>query len=244
MEKSLCIVLRTADYRDNDKMLTLFSRETGRIDALSRGCKKTTSSLLACSELFTCGLFSYYIRQGKYFISQCEIFDSFYPLREDIERFSVAALLAEVCEKTIDTGEPAPKLFSLAANSFFALKENDPLAVLAFFLVKFTDVTGYMPQIHTCIDCGKKAAREGNFFSTSAGGLVCSDCSRNMLRVRPVSAAALKTMHEILKLPVKNAASFSAEGGTLKELKTLLLEYVEDKIDYRLSTAQFLDKVL
>lgn len=244
MDKSMCIVLRTADYRDNDKMLTLFSRETGRIDALSRGCKKTTSGLLACSELFTCGLFSYYIRQGKYYISQCEILDSFYPLRQDIGRFSVAALLAEICEKTIDTGEPAAKLFSLAANGFYALKEGDPLAVLVFFLVKFTDITGYRPQIHTCIECGKKAAVAGNYFSTSAGGLVCSDCNRSMARARPVSAEALRTMHGILKTPAKEASSFSAGSGTLKELKELLLEYVEDKIEYRLSTAQFLDKVL
>lgn len=243
MEKSMCIVLRTADYRDNDKMLTLFSRETGRIDALSRGCKKTTSSLLACSELFTCGLYSYYIRQNKYYISQCEIIDSFYTLRQDIERFSVAALLAEICEKTIDTGEPSPKLFSLAANGFFALKESLPLAVLVFFLVKFTDVTGYRPQIHTCIECGKKAARGGNYFSTSAGGLACLDCARKLLHIRPVSADALKAMHDILKMPVKGVSGFSSDGGILKELKALLLEYVEDKIEYRLSTAQFLDKV-
>lgn len=59
MENTLCIVLRTADYRDSDKMLTLFSRENGRISALARGAKNLKNPIAAASQPFCCGIFSF-----------------------------------------------------------------------------------------------------------------------------------------------------------------------------------------
>ena len=59
------IVLRYANYRDNDRMLTLFSPTKGRIEALARGCRKPRSPILNASELFALGDFELYERGGK-----------------------------------------------------------------------------------------------------------------------------------------------------------------------------------
>lgn len=244
MEKSMCIVLRTADYRDNDKMLTLFSRETGKLDVLSRGCKKTTSSLLACSELFTCGLYSYYNRQGKYYISQCEIFDSFYALRQDVERFSVAAVLAEACEKAINHDEQNSRLFSLAAHSFNALKECQPLSVLVFFLIKFVDICGYRPNIYTCLECGIKIKNTVNYFSIQDGGLYCRQCASKIKNTIPVSVEALKIIHQVYNLPAKAVLDFTKDTELLSELKDIFLKYLVDKLENQMASVKFLSRVL
>ncbi len=244
MEKSLCIVLRTADYRDNDKMLTLFSRETGRIDVLSRGCKKAKSSLLSCSQHFTCGMYSYDIRQGKYYLSQCEITDTFYTLLEDIERFSVAAYIAEATEKTINHEEANEKLFSLAVHSFFALKkEAAALTTLVFFLVKFTDIAGYRPSIYACVECGSKALKQGNYFSGRDGGLVCAGCAKKAKTPVKISAEALKIIHEILSSAVKGIYGFKKDNELLFEIKNIFMNYLEMILERKLTSASFLERI-
>jgi len=243
LEKSLCIVLRTADYRDNDKMLTLFSHDLGKLDALSRGCKKGTSSLLACSQIFTCGMYSYYIRQGKYYISQCEITDSFYTLREDVERFSVAAYIAEATEKVINHDDPNQRLFSLVANCFYALKNGaGSLQALVFFMVKFSDIAGYRPNIYSCVICGKKTTKTGNNFSYNEGGVVCAACARG-LHTHKISSEALVAIHEICSVSSKSVSSFDKEKTLLYELYHLFVGYIENKLERKLYSAEFLKRI-
>ena len=82
------IVLRRADYRENDRMLTLFSPTLGRIDALCRGCRRQKSPLMAASELFCSGEYVLYQARERTTVISCQIADSYYPLRADYERLS------------------------------------------------------------------------------------------------------------------------------------------------------------
>ena len=94
------IVLRHADYRENDRMLTLLTPR-GRVDALSRGCKRPKSPLLPCSEVFTLGNYELLGSKNHCVITSCLLTDSFYPLRLDIDKLSCAAYMANVCEATV-----------------------------------------------------------------------------------------------------------------------------------------------
>ena len=71
------IVLRRADYRENDRMLTLFSPTLGRIDALCRGCRRQKSPLMAASELFCSGEYVLYPARERTTVSSCQIADSY-----------------------------------------------------------------------------------------------------------------------------------------------------------------------
>ena len=82
------IVLRRVDYRENDRMLTLFSPTLGRIDALCRGCRRQKSPLMAASELFCTGEYVLYQARERTTVVSCQITDSYYPLRVDYERLS------------------------------------------------------------------------------------------------------------------------------------------------------------
>ena len=77
------IVLRYANYRDNDRMLTLFSPTKGRIVALARGCRKPRSPILNASELFALGDFELYERGNHLTVISANLMETFYPLRAD-----------------------------------------------------------------------------------------------------------------------------------------------------------------
>ena len=80
------IVLRYANYRDNDRMLTLFSPTKGRIEALARGCRKPRSPILNASELFALGDFELYERGNHLTVISANLMETFYPLRADFDR--------------------------------------------------------------------------------------------------------------------------------------------------------------
>ena len=86
------VVLRFANYREHDRMLTILSPQYGRIDALSRGCRKPKSSLMPVSELFVSGEFVLYQAHEHFTLTSATLRDSFYPLR--LEPYRDGLLLA------------------------------------------------------------------------------------------------------------------------------------------------------
>ena len=77
------IVLHTADYRDNDRMLSLLTPEHGQLDALCRGCKKPQSPLMSAAQAFSYGEYVLYQAKGRMTVTSFQLIDSFYALRED-----------------------------------------------------------------------------------------------------------------------------------------------------------------
>ena len=82
------LVIRRADYGDYDRMITLFTPEHGRIDAIVRGCKRPKSPLMNAAEPFCAGEYQLYHSRERYSVSQCQITDSFYDIREDYEKLT------------------------------------------------------------------------------------------------------------------------------------------------------------
>ena len=75
--KTKCIVTGYTDYRDNDRMLSLFSAEKGRLDAKARSCRKATSPLLPAAQPFVYGEFVLFSSREKLTVDQCEVLESF-----------------------------------------------------------------------------------------------------------------------------------------------------------------------
>ena len=114
MDNTLCIVMRTADWRDADKMLTLFSRDYGLLSALARGAKNLKNPIAAASQPFCCGIYSFSGRNGRLYVSQCEIKKEFYSLGSDFEKYAAACVMMEMTEKILqNTDEYDPPFYSI-----------------------------------------------------------------------------------------------------------------------------------
>ena len=130
------IVLRHADYREHDRMLTLLTPAHGRIDALCRGCKRPQSPLLSASEWFALGEYVLYTGKGRMTVTSCSLTEGFYPLRTHYECLQYATYLLSVAEAAAQPGEEAAQLFTLLARSLtrLAYSNRDARAVVAAFL--------------------------------------------------------------------------------------------------------------
>ena len=221
------IVLRHADYRENDRMLTLLTPQ-GRVDALSRGCKRPKSPLMAASEVFTWGNYELFSSKERAVVVNCLIQDSFYPLREDFDKLACAAYMANLCEAVIQPGDNAQKPFLLLARALGYLSYQDyaPRQVLAAFLLHFAAAQGYRPRLQHCVHCGQRIdTTVGALFDIEEGGVVCSDCAGEVRRSSVLKPVELIWMEEALKLGVKG------ETDPANAPLALLQAYVEARIE-------------
>ncbi len=196
------IVLRHADYREHDRMLTLLSPSMGRLEALCRGCKRPQSPLLAASEWFALGEYVLYTGKGRMTVTSCSLTESFFPLRTDYERLKYATYLLAIAEAAAQPGDRAVELFTLLARSLSRLAYGtlDPQAVSAAFLLHYSAVSGYRPRLSHCAVCGRRMEdHEIRLMDIENGGLLCEKCQSGLSQARPVTAAQTRWMRDVLE---------------------------------------------
>lgn len=228
------IVTRYANYKDNDRMLTILT-EHGSIGAAARGCRRPNSPLLPCSELFVYGEFVLYEKQGKHSVNACDVRESFYPLRQDMERFYAAAHMLEVANGLAEDGANCGELLKLLyyALTYTAYTENHPMDVAIVFTAKSLAAMGYTPAITHCASCGEDLRglpRMG--FAPGAGGAVCGGCmAPDCLKVSPLSLEALRRM---LMLSAEDMHKAVLPPQVRDELSRAMLDYGEYVLERKL----------
>ena len=233
------IVLRYANYRDNDRMLTLFSPTQGRIEALARGCRKPRSPILNASELFALGDFELYQKGAHLTVISAQMIETFYPLRADFDRLSVGTYLLNVTENVIQPGVPAQELFMLLLHTLSRLTFYDQpwRPLVSGFLLHLAACEGFRPRLQHCVHCGKRLTEtESTWFDHAEGGLVCYDCHTKVHA--PVSAAQVRWMREMLNV---GSASW-VDSVEMTAPFTLLRDYVESRLDKPVKAAAMLPR--
>ena len=216
------IVTGYTDYRDNDRMLTLFSMERGRIDCKARNCRKPTAPLLACAQPFVFGEFELFTHNDRVTVNGCDIRETFYPLREDVDRFLTASVVTRLCNAVIERESSDRALFSLLYHvlSFLSYATADHTDLLIAFLTHYLDHIGYRPSLTRCAVCRRDIRLDAVlYYSAQAGGAVCGACPHEG---KPVSKLALEAMRRILLLHDDELVRVALKEALQKELLFLL----------------------
>lgn len=193
------IVIRRADYRENDRMLTLLTPGMGRVEALCRGCRRAKSPLMSASEWFAMGEYVIFMGKGHGTVSACNVTETFYPIREDYDKLRAATGMINLCEAVVQPGQESVHLFTLLARSLGRLcyTDRDPDVVLAGFLLHFAALNGYKPELDRCVQCGKDA-RDAHLFDPENGGVLCRACSNSFTVASPLRPGQAEWMRQVL----------------------------------------------
>lgn len=223
--KTKAIVLSAVDYGEQDRILTLFSREYGRIDVKARACRKAASPLLPCVQPFVYGEYVLFRYKEKTVVSQCEVIETFFSLREDVERFAAAGFAASLCRGTVQEEEGNEQLFDLFYRtcSYLAYGENSIKDTLIAFLAHFLAVTGFQPAITHCARCGKDLRQEKQIrFSAELGGALCLSCGTFQKQVQPLTLEAIR---RVLLLTPADLDRVHLRDPLAGDVYTLLKDY-------------------
>ncbi|MBQ3168594.1 MAG: DNA repair protein RecO [Clostridia bacterium] len=173
------IVLRRADWRDYDRMVTLFTPEHGRIDAVVRGCRKPKSPLLNAAEPFCAGEYQLLKVRDRVTVTQARILNSFFELRANYDRLSHGAFWLRLLSEVVMEDEPNEALFQMTLNALAYLTHSDlPEALLTcMFEMQLWRMTGFSPNVTECVICRTPYDKTTLRFDAQKGGCVCAFCA-------------------------------------------------------------------
>ena len=226
------IVLRVTDYNDRDALLTLLTRENGKLTVKARGLRRKNSPLIAPCQLLAYGEFTLYEYRGQYTIQEAQSLELFMPLRRDLTKLALGTYFAQAAEVLSQEDYPSPELLSLLLNSLFALtKLNLPEnQIKAVFELRSACLSGYTPDLFGCHVCGSQEPRR---FDLSAGQLECGHCrSRESNGIRmPVTPSILESMRYICLCDPKKLFSFRLGEKELEQLSALTEAYLTTQLE-------------
>ena len=234
------IVLRVTDYNDRDALLTVLSRNHGKLTIKARGLRRKNSPLIAPCQLLAYGEFTLFEYRGQYTINEAHSLELFQSLRRDLTKLSLGTYFAQVAELISMEDTPNPELLSLVLNCLFALsglplRENQ---IKAVFELRCACLSGYTPDLFACQVCG---SQEPDRFDLSAGRLECRNCrshESNGIRM-PVTPSILEAMRYICLCDPKRLFAFQLSCTTLHQLGNLTEAYLTTQLERGFSTLDF-----
>ena len=174
------IVLRHSDYGEADRIVTLFTRERGKLRAVAKGARKIASRKAGHLEPFTRLKIQLAMGRDLFIVTQAETIDAYPTLRDDLTRTGQAAYVIELLDRFVRDEEAAsPPLFKLLAETLSRLAaETDSWLAVRYYEMRLLDFLGFRPQLFECANCGREIKAEDQFFSFSAGGVICPRCGQ------------------------------------------------------------------
>ena len=234
------VVIRTQKLGEADRIITLFTREHGRVRAVAKGVRRTKSKFGARLEPGSLVDIQLYVGKTLDIVTQVESLENFGDdLAADYQKWTIASTLLEAAERfTANEGEPALQQFLLLVGALKALayESHDPSLILDAYLIRSLSVAGYAPSMTICSRC--EAPGPHKYFSLVGGGSVCIDC-------KPSASAtpAPETLHLMSHLLTGDWENADAsEAKYRREASGLIAAYLQWHIERELRSLPMVER--
>ncbi|OGW75902.1 MAG: DNA repair protein RecO, partial [Omnitrophica bacterium RBG_13_46_9] len=204
IQKTRGFVLRREDVRETSVLLTVYTRDFGKLKLISKGARSPDQRFASSYELFALDDIVFYERKKKGFflLSQCELVSFFPEVSGSLDRICYATYFIELLDFVTQPGEKNPELYDLLLDSLEFLCSNaSPKRVARIFEIKMLSILGLMPRLRSCVNCDKELGGREARFSFSSGGVLCEACFGADRTARPVLAGTIKFISHIEEAP-------------------------------------------
>ena len=186
------VVLRTMRLGEADRIVTLLTRSHGKVRAVAKGVRRTTSKFGGRLEPLSHVALLCWKGRELDIVNQAEVTEAFRTVREDLSRVAKAFTVLEVADQLSLEHHPTPRLYDMVLGALRALAAEDSAMLVPGFLLKALALEGSAPMVDACASCG--AEGELVAFDLLQGGALCRDCRRG----RPLSPEALEMVRRVL----------------------------------------------
>lgn len=225
------LIIKSRDFGEADKILTLYTREQGKIQAIAKGVRKSVSRLRGGVQMFAHSRLLLYRGRSLDTVSQSENIEAFGGLQDDLTRLVYASYLVELLEIAVPDREPNEKIFLLTLVSLGLLLGDDPELVCRMFEIRLLYLLGYHPYLTECMMCRKPLGAGTFYLSPEAGGIMCRDCAGEIRGKSGISAGTILTMQKLLTADPRQLFRLKIAQGMREELEAALGNYLEYHLD-------------
>jgi DNA repair protein RecO (recombination protein O) len=243
-EKATAIVIRTVDFMESSLVVTLFTREFGKIGALAKGAKRLKSPFESALDLLAlCRIvFLHKTSEALDLLTEAKLLRRFRPAGHDLINLYAGYYVAELVAELTDDGDPCPELFDLADETLAALAEGQNAARrLLRFELGALKILGHAPSLETCAGCGAAVPAAGQMaFGQIEGGVLCDQCRAGKKQVALVSAGTMKTMAQLADAETKTWQRMEINSRTMGELRGVMNHYLQNLLGHRPRMLEYL----
>ena len=197
-EKSLAIVLRVVEFSETSCVVTLYTRDFGKIGALAKGARRPKSPFESALDLLAvCRVvFLHKSSDALDLLTEAKLERRFRAARRDLSRLYAGYYVAELLDALTDASDPHPDLFDAAEQTLLDLDGPGELAPLVLrFELTALRALGHLPSLVDCAGCGGPVPAEGRVaFGQLAGGVLCSQCRVGQRQVVSVSGPVIEAL--------------------------------------------------
>jgi len=239
------VVLRHADMGEADRLLTLYTREQGKIRAVAKGARKVTSRKAGHLEPFT--HVTLQLAQGRdlMLVTQAETINAFLGIGENLTKMGNAAYVIELLDRFIyDEDGGNPGVFKMLVETLSRIEsEADAWTAVCYYEMRLLDHVGFRPQLSECVNCARQILPEDQYFSANAGGAICPRCGEGIPNLKRISLEALKYLRHFQRSSYVEASRARPDAETRGEVEALMQGYFSHVLERQLNTPSFMKRI-
>lgn len=236
--KTTGLVVRATRVGDYNKMMTVISPELGRISVWAKGVRSIKNPLMPLCSPLCYGQMILLPSGEAYTLTGGEVIDSFYHLRDKVEKLACGIYFADLAANFCAEGIGAEGILKLTLNALHYLEKDkkELLELKCMFELRMMHEAGLMPCLDSCVLCG---SQERTGFSPISGGAVCSRCGEGI----KISQGALDRAKKYFGESLKSAFETRA-GEHLEEILVMAEEYIKFQVGKNIKTLDYLKSVM
>lgn len=238
------IVLRRIDLGEKDRILTIYTRELGKLSAVAKGARRPGSKLSGASEPFTYS--KMFLAKGKDLdvLTQADIRESFPNVKRDISSIAHAVYMLELINAFVVEREPNPDLFDTLLSSMYVLESGTaPEIATRYFELHLLSILGYEPNFEACLRCGHEIGREKVAFSPSLGGIICPDCGVPPGDAILVPGAVASYVRALKRAEPHKLKDMEFPKRALQDIALILKLHIRYRLEHELKSTEFIDTI-
>jgi DNA repair protein RecO (recombination protein O) len=241
--KAEAIVLRHQAVGEADRVVTVFTREYGRLRTAARGVRRTTSRLAGRIQPYTHARLLLARGRTLDVIAQAEVVAAFAGLRRNLTRSAYAAYVAELVDRFLPDRDRNESVFALLRTTLAALDraaEDDAQVHALWFALHLAAELGYRPETEACVVCGRRVPRalgrgaEAWAFSPALGGAVCPACRAQDAEAIGASPGILAAFGFLLRVSEEALPRLRMSRAQRDELARLVQAHLEYRLEAKL----------
>lgn len=240
------IVIRSMDYGEGNKIVTLCTEHGNKVGVLIRGAKKLKSRYGALAQPFTYGQYVFFRNTGLGTLNAGELIDSHHGLREDIFKAAYAAYACELLNRVLQDEDTGVFWFRQIKACLQALESGkDAQIIISIYELKILQAAGYAPQWEQCISCGQACGEQEvqQWISPNLGGVLCHACKHVDPACRLVTARAMKLLRLFARLDLTRLGNVNVSAATQNEIKSVMRQFMDVQLGVQLKSRHFLDQL-
>jgi DNA repair protein RecO (recombination protein O) len=259
------IVIKKTKLGDADRILTLYTPDLGKIQGVAKGIRRPRARLAGHLELLTHSMVSLVHGRNLDTIIGSQTIESFLPLKFDLELGACALYATELVGQFATERQENRTLFALLLEVMQQLSgtipypaaprpaEVSPLSpspdghrpdtfgLLRRFEIHLLHEVGYRPQLWQCVACRHPLPNATNYFSSAAGGVLCSNCRHKQSFVYPLSADTLSVLRTLQEGDWSSACELRCDATARYEVEVVMRHYLRYLLERDIRSAAWLD---